>query len=366
LNKIVLIKKTSAIFLAIVLVAGTIALSFPSFMIGAAYASSDREKDHDDNDDKEKSHGKDRDRDDKSRDHDKYDNDDKKSYGKDRDRDDKSRDHDKYDNDDKKSYGKDDRDKSKDSSSSVSIKKVKCNNINVNLNGIDVDIGLPNNGPITDPIALAQETEEDDETEANSIESDDDESYEGRDGKSDSDTNSRIVCINNNNNIVVQEEPEPPVPSVDECLLCFEETTQAVRDAINTFLDEQEEITVTDGIVIPADVNNFEDLCDWLADEAPLLLTQVQIDQLIDAFVGQTQPPIPRGDVEDLVQCLIDAGLIEVIPPEPPGQLTLCHRSANQPDQTLTGQNQNQFDAHINNHDGPPGAGPDSPGPCPT
>ena len=355
MNKIVLRKKTSAIFLAIVLVLGTIAFTVPSFITNAQ-ASSDREKDYD-NDKK--------DRDYKSKDHDEkdYDNDKKKSHGKDRDRDDKSRDHDKYDNDKKKSHGKD---KSKDSSS-VSIKKVKCNNINVNLNGIDVNIGgLPNNGPITDPIALAQETEEDDETEANSIESDDDESYEGRDGKSESDTNSRIVCINNNNNIVVQEEPVPPVPSVDECLLCFEETTQAVRDAINTFLDEQEEITVADGIVIPADVNNFEDLCDWLADEAPLLLTQVQIDQLIDAFVGQTQPPIPRGDVEDLVQCLIDAGLIEVIPPEPPGQLTLCHRSANQPDQTLTGQNQNQFDAHINNHDGPPGAGPDSPGPCPT
>ena len=70
-NKKVLTKKNSAIFLAIVLVTGTIALAFPSFMIGAAQASSDREKDHDkyDNDEDKKSHGKDRDRDDKSRDH---------------------------------------------------------------------------------------------------------------------------------------------------------------------------------------------------------------------------------------------------------------------------------------------------------
>ncbi|HJU60090.1 MAG TPA: hypothetical protein VJ583_10090 [Nitrososphaeraceae archaeon] len=35
-NKIVSTKRISAIFLAIVLVAGTIALSFPSFLIGSA------------------------------------------------------------------------------------------------------------------------------------------------------------------------------------------------------------------------------------------------------------------------------------------------------------------------------------------
>jgi hypothetical protein len=353
LNKIVSTKTTSAIFLAIVLVLGTIALTVPSFSV-EAQTTSDREKDYDHDEEKD-------------------------SY--DKDRDDKSRDHDKdYDDDDDKSYGKDDkRDKFKKVSNNVNIKKVKCNNINVNLNGIDVNIGLPNNGPVTGPIAVAQEADDDDddddeiesnsiendddddEIESNSIENDDDKSDEGRDGHSDSDTNSRIVCINNNNNIVVQEEPEPPV---DECILCFKETTPELRDAINTFLDEQGDITVAPGIVIPADVNNFEQLCAWLADEAPLLLTQDQIDDLIAAFADATGEPI--GDVTDLVNCLIDAGLIEVLPPEPPGQLTVCHRSASQPDQTLTGLSQGAFNAHINQHDGPPGAGPDSVGPCPT
>jgi hypothetical protein len=51
LNKIVLRKTTSAIFLAIVLVVGTIALSFPLFIVGTAQATSDHDKDYD-NDDK--------------------------------------------------------------------------------------------------------------------------------------------------------------------------------------------------------------------------------------------------------------------------------------------------------------------------
>jgi hypothetical protein len=175
LNKIVSIKETSAIFLAIVLVAGTIALTVPSFSV-EAQATSDRENDYD-YDDKKDSYEKERDY--KSRDHD------ERNYDHDKDK--KS-----YDKDDYKSeytlYGKydSDHDKSKkESSNSVSIKKVKCNNINVNLNGIDVNIGgLPNNGPVTGPIAVAQEEAEDndEEIESNSVENDDDVSDEGRDG----------------------------------------------------------------------------------------------------------------------------------------------------------------------------------------
>jgi hypothetical protein len=45
-NKIILIKRTSAVFLAIVLVAGTFALASPSFMVGVAQATSDRDKDY--------------------------------------------------------------------------------------------------------------------------------------------------------------------------------------------------------------------------------------------------------------------------------------------------------------------------------
>ena len=47
MSKIVLTKRTSAIFLAIVLIAGTIALSPTFFMVGTAQATSDHEKDYD-------------------------------------------------------------------------------------------------------------------------------------------------------------------------------------------------------------------------------------------------------------------------------------------------------------------------------
>jgi len=77
LNKIISIKKTSSIFLATVLVLGTIAAISPSFMVGAA-AQID-------------------------------------SY------------YDGMDNNYKKSAGKD-----------VSVKSIKCNNINVNVNGLEL------------------------------------------------------------------------------------------------------------------------------------------------------------------------------------------------------------------------------------
>src|SRR5215211_3068754 len=203
--------KISTIFLAIVLVAGTIALSPPSFM-NVAQATSDHEK-YDD----KKSYGKDRD---ESRDHEKYD--DKKSYGKDRD---ESRDHEKYD--DKKSYGKDrdeskytsygkdrDSDKSKDSSS-VNIKKVKCNNINVNVNGLELNV-LP---PVLSGL-LTSETQASYEGERgpSSYGSGSGGSYGS--GQSGSDGDFKFVCINNNNNTVVgvdnEKPPITPKPPVEE------------------------------------------------------------------------------------------------------------------------------------------------------
>jgi hypothetical protein len=80
LNKIILTKKTSAIFLVIVLVTGTITLMHPSFMAGAQAQP---------------------------------------YYGQDN-------------NYDKKSDKKD-----------VSVKSIKCNNINVNVNGLELDVLPP-------------------------------------------------------------------------------------------------------------------------------------------------------------------------------------------------------------------------------
>src|SRR5918997_153735 len=120
--------KISAAFLATVLVAGIIALSSPSFMVGAqaapGYGMDSYEK---------KSYGSE-----PEYGMDSYDK--KPSYGSEPEYGTDSYDKKSYGNDDYKSqystYGKDKRDNSKDS---VSIKKVKCNNINLNLNGISIN-----------------------------------------------------------------------------------------------------------------------------------------------------------------------------------------------------------------------------------
>ena len=226
--------------------------------------SSDEEKDNDD----KKSYGKDRDRDDKSRDHEKYD--DEKSYGKDRDES-------KY-----TSYDKDNSYKSKDSS--VNIKKVKCNNINVNLNGLDVNVGLPfNDGPVTGLIAVAQEAEDDEES--NSIERNNDKSYDGKDAQSDSDTNSRIVCINNNNNIVVGEEPEPPT-----CEECF-----------TTVLTDEELDDLIQAIIENGGPDSLQGLCEYIASDLTEFGRAFISDRL---FVLGEDVGIPEDKINEILDCL--------------------------------------------------------------
>jgi hypothetical protein len=159
-------KKSSSIFLAIVLVAGTITLSSPSFMIGTQaqpYSGIDNkynsyyEPEYVDND-YYNNYGPDYGMDNnnmKSYETNSYepttsygnDNNYQKTYGNDNGYD-KSQ-YKSYKPDYKPqypSYGKDDRDKSKDSKS-VSINKIKCINNNVNINGNNTgDINLGNKG----------------------------------------------------------------------------------------------------------------------------------------------------------------------------------------------------------------------------
>ena len=104
--------KYNSVFLATVLVAGIIALSYPSFMVGAQAQQFNGMDQRYNN--YEPEYGTDN----------KY-NSYEPEYGTDYG----------MNSYDKKPYGKDNSyDKSKDSSS-VTVKKIKCNNINVNLNG---------------------------------------------------------------------------------------------------------------------------------------------------------------------------------------------------------------------------------------
>src|SRR5829696_6518903 len=323
--------KISTIFLAIVLVAGTIALSPPSFM-NVAQATSDHEK-YDD----KKSYGKDRD---ESRDHEKYDDkksygkdrdesrdhkkkDDKKSYGKDRD---ESRDHEKYD--DKKSYGKDrdeskytsygkDRDSDKSKDSSVNIKKVKCNNVNVNVNGLELNV-LP---PVLSGL-IESEAQASDEGErgASSYGSGNGGSYDGEKSRSDGDF--KFVCINNNNNTVVGVDEDedgvtpPPQPIEDKCEECFN-ANATLAGIITDLLEVPGAIPLSpqfEGVVIGADVTTIAELCDFLNDE----IAEGNISQTSEALAtvisiilsSSPHPDVTEDSFIDLVNCLLDVDFL--------------------------------------------------------
>ena len=170
MRKIISTKKTSAIFLTIVLIAGTFAALSPSFMIGA--------------------HAQ--------------------QYGMDKKYNSYEPDYGMNSYDDKQSFGKDNSYPSKDSSSAI-VKKVKCNNINVNVNG-DTDIGASQDlGALaTDEAQAADEGEVGASTLGNGGGSD------GGGRPSGSDSDSRFVCIDNNDNTVVGGE-EPISELCEEC-----------------------------------------------------------------------------------------------------------------------------------------------------
>jgi hypothetical protein len=310
LTKKVSIKMTSAVFLAIVLVAGTFVLAFPSFMIGAAQASSDRDKDHDEDD--EKSYGKDRDRDDKSRDHtddnngygyestkyseyiDKRYNSYDSEYGMDNDY------NDRYGKDSYESqystYGKDNSYKSKEdsSSSSVNIKKVKCNNINVNLNGIDVNVGVPNgNGAIAEAQAA--------EDEGTSSYGSDETGYGSSVESSNNNNDFKFVCKNNNNNtVVVVNETIPEPPDTITCEECFTEVLNATE--LERFLDEA---------FIPN--ATIEQACIVFSSG---LVTEEALREVLEIALSETDERI-----DDIIECLLEAG-IEFYPEEEENQIS--------------------------------------------
>ena len=290
--------RISAAFLAAVLVAGTIALSFPSFMLGAQA---------------EPYFGMDKKYDNYGSDHDSYGKD---SYGMDKSyppKQDNSYDKKPYpprddygkDSYDKKPYGntygqdypsykpvykkdpyvKDQNyDKSKDSSS-VSIKKIKCNNINVNLNSIDVNFGnpTPQNGAANGAIGGALGDQGADTVAASGLMND------GRDGKKvivDKENSFTYVCINNNNNVGAGNATDNN--ATDACEDCFAQNLNATQ-----FAELQANLTTRGGIDIqlgpiggpitipPITITSLTQLC-ALIDVNPLLINTI----LVQATAG--------------------------------------------------------------------------------
>ena len=261
--KIILRKTTNAIFLAIVLIAGTFAALSPSFMVGAQA---------------QQFNGMDQRR------YNSY----EPEYGMDN-----------YD--DKQSYGKDSNsyDKSKDS---VTVKKIKCNNINANLNGFSGN----EIGASQALSALANEAQAEDEG-ANGANSGNDGG--GGDGRpSGSDTDSRFVCINNNNNVF-----EEPISEL--CEECFAANSM-LQTAIENALLLNEGLNVIgffDSIlVIGPGTDTIEQLCNQFELSAELFGVPVS-DLLLDFFFSGilgVDPEAPNPAIDALIECLLEAGII--------------------------------------------------------
>jgi hypothetical protein len=339
--------KISAAFLAAVLVAGTLALSSPSFMVGAQAAPSyGMEKKYDsyesdygsdygkdsydkrsyekdsygqDSYDKKPSYEKDSYGQDSYDKKPSYGNDDygmdsydkKPSYGNDdygMDSYDKkpSYGNDDYGKDsyDKTSYGKDDRKKSSDS---VSIKKIKCNNINLNLNSVNASIGAPpvtgdngGNGVVAGE-ALAAES-----IAANGI-GNGNGNGNGNGDRSfiDRENDFAFVCINNNNNVGANATDGNG--DVEEgCEECFDQLDGRVAAFLDAALLEGFEV---DGLTVPAGTSIAE-LC-VLLEGADISLTLSEVLEFIaEVFTDPTQAEIDQ--IFELLLCLEALGVIDL------------------------------------------------------
>jgi hypothetical protein len=278
--------KANSVFLATVLVAGIIALSYPSFMIGAQaqqFNGMDQrynsyEQDYG-QDNKYNSYGQDYGQDNK---YNSYEPDYGTDYG--------------MDSYDKKPYGKDNSyDKSKDS---VIVKKIKCNNININLNGFSGNkIGTdPKEDPKSELGILTAEAEDEGSNGANF-------GNNGRGGHDDRssghDSNSRFVCINHNDNKGgAGEEPK-------KCDDCVKAISPALRDNINDILGDPDPVTIP-GTEIKIFANSVDKLCEEL--KKPISLTEENIRDAIRAFAGMDEDL--AEEAKKFVDCLIEAGAI--------------------------------------------------------
>ena len=255
MTKKLLIKRTSAIFLAIVLVAGTITLFSPSFMTGAQA---------------------------------------QEYYGG-------------MENNYENHYGKDTY-KSKDSNS-VIVKKIKCNNVNVNVNGLELN-GLP---PFLTGLASEAQTADEGQTGASSYGSGKT-SYGN--GQSGSNNDFKFICINNNNNtVVVGEEPPTPIPPVEECA----ETDEIEACFANAeFMDEGGfpalVAALESGITIGINgeevtLRSFNDIC--LAFEG--LTTYQQLVEAVDNILIDADVSLGEGFFV-VVDCIAEAIGIPIPP----------------------------------------------------
>jgi hypothetical protein len=195
--------------------------------------------------------------------------------------------------------------KSKDSSSFIN--KIKCNNINDNFNNVDVNSGLPNGN---DAIA---EDEGPATTAANGWGNGERNGYtqNGNDFRfvciNNNDNENNIVVVNETTPI------PPPPPDTITCEECFTENenlTPGQLEAINTLLGELDALTVT-FFEEQIAVNDLAALCTYLtlsSTEEDLRNSVFQLIATVNAFyIPIEENIIDEPVVEEIFQCILEA-----------------------------------------------------------
>jgi hypothetical protein len=262
-NKIVSIKRNSAIFLAIVLVTGTIALYSSSFMTTASAQSEfyydtdeytkyamDMVNDYEDSSSHENNDAYDSE-------YQSYENDNYKSKDKDRE------------------------------SNSISISKVNCNNVNI-IGDVTGDISVGNNG------RGVGETGEDSivrELIGNAVGNNGERYYNGYQKDKD------FTCIINNNNTIITADGDDNATATGSCEDCFNEilSPEQLNNLITFIINEDVE-----------GIENLEDYCTLI-----FLTSQIAGGVDYTNFIrGLGELGIPLETANKLVECLINIGTV--------------------------------------------------------
>jgi hypothetical protein len=201
--------------------------------------------------------------------------------------------------------------KSKDSN--VILNKIKCNNINDNLNNVDVNSGLPNG---FDDIVQAQAADnEGQEITANGWGNDNGYKQNDNDFRfvciNNNDNENNIVVVNETTPIPPPPSPTPPdTITCEECFTENENLTPGQLEAINTLLGQLPPLTVP-FFETQISVNDLAALCTYLtlsSTEENLRNSVFELIAQVNAFyIPLGENPIEEPVPEEIVQCIIEA-----------------------------------------------------------
>jgi hypothetical protein len=133
----------------------------------------------------------------------------------------------------------------------------------------------------------------------------------------------RVVCINNNNNTVIGGGEEPiPEPDLDceECFAANSTLRSAIINALSiggwtttAFTVDSEGELFAEAIVGGGQISTIEELCNEIENAAEFLgvpLSEVTVSEFLNFILGFTSEDSFESSIDELVECLLEKGLI--------------------------------------------------------